>query len=53
MIRILTLFIVVLALVLSVRAILADTDPRRLKAAAWGGLSGALIVGGLWMILGD
>lgn len=53
MIRILTLFIVLFALVMSVRAILADTDPRRLKAAAWGGLSGALIVGGLWMIVGD
>jgi len=53
MIRIVTLFVVVLALVLSVRAILVDTDPRRLKAAAWGGLSGALIVGGLWMIVGD
>lgn len=51
MIRILTLVALLAVLAVSVRAILADTDPRRLRAAGWGALSGGLIVAGLWMIL--
>ncbi len=52
MIRVLVLLVLLCVLVLSLRAILADTDPRRLRAAGWGALSGGLVVLGLWMILG-
>lgn len=51
MIRIFTLLALLAVLALSLRAIFADTDPRRLRAAGWGALSGGLVVVGLWMIL--
>lgn len=51
MIRILTLVAMLALLVWSVVGILANTHPDRLKAAALGLLSGALIVAGLWMIV--
>ena len=52
MIRIFALLALLAVLALSLRAIFADTDPRRLRAAGWGALSGGLIVVGVWMILG-
>jgi hypothetical protein len=51
MIRILTLLVLLAVLALSLRAIFADADPRRLRAAGWGALSGGLVVLGLWMLL--
>lgn len=45
------IWIALIALLLtSITAIFANTDPKRLAAAGWGMLSGALIVAGLWMI---
>lgn len=52
MIRIITLLALLAVLAMSLRAIFADTDPRRLRVAGWGALSGGLIVLGLWMIVG-
>lgn len=49
--RILILLTIASLLALSIHGILANTNPERLKAAAWGLLAGALIVGGLWMIV--
>ncbi|GIX36367.1 MAG: hypothetical protein KatS3mg126_2146 [Lysobacteraceae bacterium] len=46
-----SLLLVLLILVLSLRAVLSDLDPARLRAAGWGALAGGLIVAGLWMIL--
>lgn len=51
MLRILVLLMLAGMLAVSIAAILANSDPERLKAAGWGLLAGALIVGGLWMIL--
>jgi len=51
MLRILVLLMLAGMLAVSIAAIFANSDPERLKAAGWGLLAGALMVGGLWMIL--
>jgi len=53
MIRVFALILLLVVLLISIVAILANSDPQRLKAAGWGMLSGALIVGGIWMIAAD
>lgn len=50
MIRLLPYVLMILALGWALREVFRDLDPRRLQAAGWGLLSGALIVGGVWMI---
>ena len=51
MLRLITALMLIGLLAVSLWAALANTDPQRLKSAAWGMLAGGLIVGGLWMIL--
>lgn len=50
MLRILVPLLLIALLLVSITAILSNTHPARLKAAAWGMLSGGLIIGGVWMI---
>ncbi len=53
MVRGLALLLILFVLAWSMREVFSDPNRPKLRSIGWGMLSGALIVGGVWIIVGD